>query len=216
MFPAECSLRIDILHISISAINLLTDVILLLLPIRLVINLQMNTRKKGTCLFLYNRIPKYVSHAILTDHSSSVTAGLVVIFAFGILGTAATAVRLSVLVAASRVRHISWKHTINIFLASQIEISVVIMCANLPACATFWRDIVMKGKKSSSTSPMAARYPELNQLELRRRQERGSITASTYAAAGPAARDFLTASQELIVADEKHIVTSTRVDVSVT
>ncbi|KAI9778390.1 MAG: hypothetical protein M1816_004112 [Peltula sp. TS41687] len=118
----------SILYILHIAINVLTDLIVLLLPLPSVVKLRISKRKKW---------------------------GLGILFALGGVASTATVVQLSNVTNWSRftVEHVAWYRPFRAIQAwTQVEINLGIICTNAPSLAGLWRVLWRKNRSAASSS----------------------------------------------------------------
>ncbi|KAI9783849.1 MAG: hypothetical protein M1816_001150 [Peltula sp. TS41687] len=126
----------------------------------------------------------------------------------GLAGTAASAYRMSIVAKLFNNEInpvVSMSRIVNLILWSQIEVDIVILCANVPAVAGFLKTVRARRKTlTNTTSTYALQSPRQN-----------NFSASVSTPTGPRPRDDLEDGQEHIVPKGNRIVQSTEVDVSI-
>ncbi|KAI9882493.1 MAG: hypothetical protein M1823_005765 [Watsoniomyces obsoletus] len=136
MLVVTCRVDVARLQLGICIFNLLTDIFILLLPIPTVWQLQVNIKKK---------------------------LGLIILFSLGVLGTVVTALRtrkvveLTELGPGNLVR--AMLLVVDIIKWSQLEINLIITCANCPAFAALWKHMHERRPWVSGSSRSAPAAP---------------------------------------------------------
>lgn len=205
-----------------------TDLVILVLPVRTVLGLQLNFGKK--CKSSPSERCETSSKDRLTIVTHMHAVGLIFIFSFGIVSTVATVMRL---VFASRnmyPRDTDLRHLpvliCDVALWSRIEPSAGILCANLPTLTALWRKLRTKspsthtssgrntyfrGSKSEAGGVIRAGRPRRrsNDFELGRLEKGSTINPSGWKS--------LNSSQEHMVegSHEDKILRTTQLDISI-
>ena len=148
------------LQLTNSSVNIVVDVIVILLPVKIVTGLHVNwKRKRGLdTKMLRSRTQNSANLCFLV--------GLVILFSIGFVVLVATALRLAKI---SQLRHTlnkqqfleAFVYLSDVMLWSRIEIGLAIICANVPALAAFWN------KLQADRSASAAAKPSGSDFELR-------------------------------------------------
>lgn len=154
MLVPKCQVDIPQLQLAICTFNLVTDIMILCLPIRAVWKLQVNLKKRSkpnqTSLTRGEAIARKVN-SWLTPASAVV---LIILFTVGVAGTVVTALRLKRVVELTRAYNVdlvaAMLLVIDIIKWSQLEVNLIIACANLPALAALWKHVHEGGRSTRS------------------------------------------------------------------
>ncbi|KAI9747013.1 MAG: hypothetical protein M1815_004735 [Lichina confinis] len=177
---AKCKIKAPVLHLVISVFHLVTDLVILLLPMRVVLKLHTSRKRK---------------------------VALSVVFALGAVGTVSTALRmwktLAVVFAflsAAKSSPVGWLPLVTtVVMWSQVELNLIIVCANLPALSSLWtyaRDPSRRSGGKSSCARTAASDTRSYQLE--------SSKASRSAVSAKVMVPATSPSEEQIMPDYHH------------
>ncbi|KAI9808362.1 MAG: hypothetical protein M1826_004346 [Phylliscum demangeonii] len=197
--PTSCPVDEPTLQLATSACNLVTDLMVLVLPIRTVWKLQMDRKKKS------ERPPsRRVGRRL-------VRLGLIALFVLGMAGCILTVIRLVKAVEitnAVRGGHIEWPAWLSLvaeaIMWSEIEQNVFILCANLPALAALYKT----ARAATRASGSGSRPRPPSNYELGSHKHR-VVTSSAVG------QTTVSSSEEQIIPYDQDIVRSTKVVISV-
>lgn len=204
---AKCKIKAPILHLVTSVFHLLTDFVILFLPMRVVWRLHASLRRRRTSGAI-------TRSTLRTANRHSCTVALMLVFALGALGTISTAIRmwktLAVVFAfleAANTSPVGWLPLVTTTVMwSQVEVNLIVFCANLPALSSLWHFFRDPNRSKAKSRGPSGNASNSYQLE----SHKGSrMTASS------SNKIEATSSQEQIIPNYHQIMRSTTLDVRI-